>query len=534
MKLTNEQKKEILLKYINPETDFIRADNGRILVTVDASQRIAESFNLKIEPNSQFEPMEIANYIIQREQQKMAAAESLARLKAAKEAEEKAKMERIMSCIKDLVSQSKNDFEIAKGLDEQCSDLPFSEIKKGIEKATQDGILSQDNNVKGNFAILKNRESVTNRFISVHKASKNPEKLAEMLSDDLLGYYNKNVLSLGHLHIALRDAGIEEKIIEATLAKFYAKYESTFVERYANSDISVDSLVDEVFVKYLSKDTFNANVITAYIEKLGKENINIEDIAYRLYRKEGDEQRVCKIMLKQNISIEQRVEMLKDLELQYPISCLKRTFDILKDAYELPYDTILNLYMANEKEEDEEVELAAVDGTVSPLDDEEEVFEETDSKNLGGVEAEVVDDELEDEEDLEEEIEFTPRRLKIVKKEKEVKKIERKKTLAIMLMGAGIVPVMLLTWKFRVDPIIAARNCSTALSQLVNGSMGLKDFLPSGEQLVGLLAGMGTTFVGFANFLKNRKKLKEAKEELEELTVEELEPEETSIKRGRR
>ena len=86
MVLTEEQKRELLMKYIDPTKDFVRADNGKILVSVEASQRIAKEFNLKIDSNAQFEPVAIFNYIIQREEQRLAAAASIARSKEAKEA----------------------------------------------------------------------------------------------------------------------------------------------------------------------------------------------------------------------------------------------------------------------------------------------------------------------------------------------------------------------------------------------------------------------------------------------------------------
>ena len=383
-----------------------------------------------------------------------------------------------------------------------------------------------------NFVLLKNRDAVTKRFINIKSGVKNPERLVDTLSTDMIGYYTKNLLSLGHLCIALMDAGIEPEIVEASVAKFYAKYEPLFIEKYSKMDISTDALVDEVFDKYINNDMFNASVIITFIDKLGKENVNSEDIAYRLYQKEGDEKDVYKIMMIQNISVQERVEMLKELQLQYPVSCLKKTFDILKQAYELPYEEILQMYMATEKLDEQDEDLTVVSGGVSLLTEDGEDFEAADVVATGGASGNAAET---DEEEVEEE--FKPRRLIITKKEREIKKIERKKTLAILLMGAGVIPVMVLTWQFKVDPLIAARNCVTALGQLANGSMGLKDFLPKDEQLVGLLAGMGTTFVGFVKFLKSKKKLKEEKEELEDLKVlagEEVAPEETSRKKGRR
>lgn len=523
MVLTEEQKRELLMKYIDPTKDFVRADNGKILVSVEASQRIAKEFNLKIDSNAQFEPVAIFNYIIQREEQRLAAAASIARSKEAKEAANKAKMDKVIACIQEMVNQGKNDFEIAQALQVQCSDLALSEIVKGIEQATQTEILPKDNIVKSNLIVLTNRNALTKRFIQFNNGTEDKTKLAVALANDMFNLYTKQVLGLGHLRIALLDAGIEDDVIEAAVNGFYKLYEPVFLKQFQEIELPIEELTNLVYEKYLNNDAFDSRVILEYFEKLNKESVNVEDLAYLLYKTEGDEQLVYQIMMIQGISVEERVQMLKDLELQYPPSCLKRTFDILKSAYVLPYDEILEKYMAPEKQETEDDELVAVKEVVSTLSEDGDEFEETPHlvESSQGEDA-FISDEVD---------EYQPRRLKIVKKEKEVKEIEKKKTLATLLIGAGFIPVAVLAWVFKVDPIVASKNCVTALGQLINGNMGIKEFLPSASQLTALFAGMGTTFVGFVKYLKSKGKLKQAKEELEDL--EELEASEP-VKKGRR
>lgn len=516
MVLTEEQKRAVLLKYIDPTKDFVRADNGKILVSIEASQRIAKEFNLKIGSTAQFEPLAISNYIIQREQQRLAAAASIARSKEAKEAAEKEKMEKVISCIQEMVEQGKNDFVIAQSLQAQCSSLALSEIVKGIEKATEMRILQKENAVKSSLIILTNRVALTNRFIQLYNTIPNKDKLVNSLANDMYILYTKKVLNLGHLRVALLDSGIEDDVIDEAVNEFYKLYEPEFLKQFQGLDLSLDELTSLIYEKYLSNDIFDANIILDYLRKLNKENIGVDELAYSLYKAEGDEQLVYQIMMIKDISVEERVKKLRDLELQYPISCLKRTFDILRPAYTLPYDEILEEYEKFDKNDTNEDDLIAVNEVVSTLSEDGDSFEETTS--LITSPSEDVD-------------EYQPIKLKIVKKEKEVDKIEKKKTLATLLIGAGFIPVAVLSLVFKVDPLVASKNCVTALGQLINGSMGIKEFLPSSVQLTTLFAGMGTTFVGFCNFLKNKAKLKHAKEELEELR--ELDDSE-SVKKGHR
>lgn len=489
MVLTEEQKKEILRKYINPETDFVEANNGQILMTIEASQRIAGIFKLKIDGNAQFEPMAIANYIIRREKLSLAAAASIARAKEEASQVEEAIVDRVVNCVKELVEQGKNDFEIAQALQEQCSDLLLSDINKGIIKATQDGILPQSNVVQNNLNLLINRASITKKFICMSNNTKDRKKLATDLSNYLFNYYMKDVFSLGHLRIALMDAGIEEDVIKIAVDGFYQLYELVFLEKFGKTNLSLEGLADKVYDKYLYPDVFDSRVIIGYIEKLNNENVNLEELTYYLYRKEGDERLVSQVMLIQGISVDERVQKLKDLGLQYPATCLKRTFEMLKPAYVLPYDEILQKYMATENEKVEDP-LTAVEEPIAVLNATGDDFE---CEEVGCQEAIPPED--------------NPLRLKIIAKENEVKAFEKKRTLATLLIGAGFIPVAVLSLVFKVEPLVASKNCVTALKQLINGSMGLKDFLPSADQLTTLLAGMGTTFVGFVKFLKNEGKM---------------------------
>lgn len=527
MVLTEEQKRELLRKYIDPEKDFVRAGNGKILVSVEASQRIAEAFNLKIASNAQFEPFAIANYIVQREQQRLAAAASIAKSKEEREALENAKLDKVINCIKNLLEQQKNDFEIAQGLQLECSDLALSDIRRGIAKATQDGVLPQNNLVENNLMILTMRRALTAKFMEFNNATQDQAKLAAVLEQNIYKLYTDGRLSLGHLRIALLDAGIQDETIETAVNGFYQRYEVDFLNQYTNVELPFEKLADQIFNKYLENDVFDSRVILGYIEKMNKENLNLEEFAYYLYVKDRDEELVSKIMMIPGISVEERVRKLKELELEYPPICIKRTFDKLKGAIVLPYDEIFEKYVSSgiQADEDDE-ELVAVNEVISTLNEEGDSFEEEPALLENGENSGGLGDDIEEE--------YQPRRLKIVKKEKEVKDIEKKKTLATLLIGAGFVPVAVLAWVFKVDPLVASKNCVTALGQLINGDMGVRDFLPNASQLTALLAGMGTTFVGTIKYFKSKKKLKQVKDELADLEeLEELEAS-TSVIKGRR
>lgn len=521
MNLTNDQKKEILLKYINPEKDFVKAEDGRILISRDASRKIAESFNLNIATGGQFEPKAICDYIIARERQRLAAKASIERKKDKERQEQNQRLSKIVACLKQAKSEDKSDFEIAKSLYE-LGKMPFSEIINGVEQAISAGVLDTSNKVKEFYRIFINRSVATSRFSS-YVNSTNRDRIIEGVANDLINYYTKNFLSFGHLRYALNDSGLDEEIIDEVINLFYKKYEPFFIERFKGIDDNQE-LAHTIYQKLMDEDVFDSTFIIDYLNKMKKAD-EVDDIAYSLYRLEQDEKRVYKILMIKDISLEERVKKLKDLDLHYPISCLKRTFDILRPAYNLPYDEILELYQngstlhVEEPAQSEEVieELIPRRPDISSLNKDGDGFIEPHDP---------VDKET---------TQLVQRRLQIIKKEKEVEKIEKKKTLALLLIGAGFIPVAVLALIFKVDPLTASKNCVTALSQLGNGSLGLSGILPDVGKFTALLAGMGTSFVAFVKYLKHRKKINGLNEEIEDIedmeqAIEEVE----EIKKGRR
>lgn len=552
MNLTEEQKEKLWRKYINPEKDLVNI-GGKTLLTPEASKRIAQEFNLgEITPNARFEQKAICDFIVKKELQRLAAADSIARARKLNQ--------EIVGYIREMKELGKDDFQIAQGLVDKFSKLPILVISNAISTAVQEGILLKNNTIKKDFLTIVNRMHVTQRFIVFKEDAKDNDTLREILGNAMFNLYEKNILNLGQIHTALINAGIEDEMIESVLADFYKQYESVFIEQYKGMYLTSAKLADSVYDKYLANDVFDSRVIIEYIKKLNDDKFDIEEINYYLYQKDGDERAVYKILMLRGISVDERVKMLKDLNLQYPATCIKRTFELLEDSYNLPYDEILQKYIALEKQENGE--FVIIDSFAFPPDYKQHKMkkEVVELKNIeenvsllnasgDGFEEVVVPGDAEDAE-IVEEPNVSPRptifpttsaksgenSLKIVKKEKmeELSDLERKKTLATLIVGAGFIPVAVLATVFKVDPLTASKNCVTALGQLINGSMGLKDFLPEASQLTAILAGMGTTFVGSIKYLKSKKQLTQVKAEIESLPEDIYADDLGIVKRGRK
>jgi hypothetical protein len=138
------------------------------------------------------------------------------------------------------------------------------------------------------------------------------------------------------------------------------------------------------------------------------------------------------------------------------------------------------------------------------------------------------DEEIEDlvpikqdsEEPLEDENE--PKKLKIIEKKREKGLVERRRTIALILTAAGAMATTVLAIIYKINPVVAAKNCWGALSGFDLGAISLGQLLPTMQQATALFA---TVAGGISALVFHKKKKKVAKElaELEDLEeVEEL------------
>ena len=501
--LTDEQKREIVGKFINPEKDFEKAANGMILLTAEASKRIADEYGLEIKEGGRYNPKDIIDYILRREGQKLAAAESIKRAEARKQEIKKAKVDKILACIKGAIEAGEESFAIAQRINIDCGDIETQIIFEVLDNWKENEHYIQADSIKKNYYLILNRNAAIVRFTNSHATIKNKEVLTRGLIEDVFSYYTKGVMSLGHLLYALNQAEIEPEIIEAVKAGFYTKYEPLFIEKYSKMNLTQEQLIDDVMKNYVLGDVFDTRLILTYISKMEDASYDVEDIAYQMYKKDGDEKAVFQILVKQGLSAEEYAQELLNLDLYYPVDCVRRTMNLMKIGYKgVPYEAVFDLYEKGQKTaSEEESELEHHDESVAVL-----VGDEL-------VESDKIPVEQHDEADAAKHF----LRLKIVEKKREIKKSEKKKTLAVLLAASGIIPVIVLTWQFRVDPVIAARNIAASLSQLADGTIGIAGLLPKGEQLVGLLSGAALAFAGLMKKRKHNKRIKELKEDLAEL-----------------
>lgn len=495
IKITDEQKMEWLKKHIDFSKDVVKF-GGRIVFTAEASRRLAEKFDIPYVEGKILNFSEVQAPIIKRESLAFFANESMRRLNEAVE------------LIKNLVAEGKNDYQIAKSLYESYEgDIRL--IKSAVQRATQLKHLSQENLVSSNIEKIINKNSATNKFAIAYSKATDVNQLSDELSSQMIKIFTQDGVDFGNLVLALREAVPDDEIIKETLRLFYIKYEPIFIEKYGKSTMSNAALAREVYKYYIEDNFFDARVISTYVANLNRETLNMDDFNYTLYCLSGEEKSVFEIVMYQGKTSEEKAQLLFENEIQFPVICVKRTFDKLKGV-NLPFEEILELYAkkVNVQEElEEEASINPVEKHVATLADGDETFEEAVEDEVSTEKAPVA------------------RRWKIKEKKKEISEFGKKKTLGAFLIAAGFLPVIVLSWQFKVDPSIAARNCAMALEQLASGSMGIKDLLPSTTQLTALLAGMGTTFIGLVKYLRNKKKQKGAKEDLTEIETGEIDDE---------
>lgn len=495
--ITDEQKIEWIKKHIDFSKDVVTVQ-GRILLTANASKRLAEKFNIPYVEGRLLNLSEVQGPIIRFESQAFFAQESMRKLNEA------------VSVIKNLVAEGKNDYQIAMGLYDSCGgDLRL--ISNAVQNAIRLNVLPQDTVVQANVDKIVNKNTIKNNFSTEYTNAADVNQLADDLAQRMLKIFTANGLDFGNLWDALKNSIPDDAVIEETLRLFYVKYEPYFMQKYANSTLSDAALAQEVYNYYIKENLFDARVISEYVSRLNRESLNMDDFNYTLYCLDGEERNVFEIVMLPGKTPEEIAQLLYESEIQFPPICLKRTFDKLKGV-NLPFDKILELYIAKSAKvvDEEEADMQPVERAVTSITADDEGFEEA------------VDEVV-----VEEAPEKAPlaRRLKIKEKKAEKTEFGRKKTLGIILIAAGLLPTIVLSWQFKVDPTIAARNCAMALEQLASGSMEIKDLLPSPGQLTALLAGISTSFVGLVTFLRNKKKKKNVEAEIAEIETGALDDE---------
>lgn len=508
IKITDEQKMEWLKQYIDFSKDVVKV-GGRLLLTAGASKQLAEKLGLPVAEGQLLRLNDVTSAIIARESQAFFARESMRLLNE--------NINKQVELINSLVAEGKNDYQIARDLYASCEgDLKI--MKVSVQKAVQMKYILQENMILANVDKIINKNTATNNFANAYNKITDATELTENLSNQMLKIFTGNGLDFGNLVLSVREAIPDDKIIEEAIRLFYIKYEPFFMEKYGKSSLSDAALAKEVFNYYVDANFFDARIISSYVANLNRESLNMDDFDYTLYCLSGEEKNVFDIVMNEGKTAEEKAQLLFDNEIQFPISCIKRTFDKLKGV-KLPFDEILSLYAAKftvSEELEEEADINPVERHVAPITEGEEGFED------------IIDEVAAEEVEVAEEISKkapVARRLKIKEKKKEVTEFGKKKTLGAFLIAAGFLPVAVLSWQFKVDPSIAARNCAMALEQLASGSMGIKDLLPSTAQLTALLAGMGTSLLGLVKYLRNKKKQKSAKAEITELETGELDDE---------
>lgn len=495
--ITDEQKIEWIKKHIDFSKDVVKVQ-GRILLTAEASKRLAEKFKIPYVEGRLLNLSEVQGHIIKFESQAFFAQESMRRLNNA------------VDVIKGLVAEGKNDYQIAVGLYDSCEGN-LRLIQNAVQQATKLKHLPPDNVVLSNIDKIVNKNTVEKNFSGEYNNATDVNQLADDLAQRMLKIFTSNGLDFGNLIVALRNSIPDEAVIEETLRLFYVKYEPYFMQKYANSTLSDAALAQEVYNYYIKENFFDARVISEYVSRLNRESLNMDDFNYTLYCLDGEEHNVFEIVMLPGKTPEEIAQLLYEAEIQFPPICLKRTFDKLKGV-NLPFDKILELYISKSVKVagEEEADIQPVERPVATITADDEEFVDAAE--------EVVVEEAPEKAPL-------ARRLKIKEKKAEKTEFGRKKTLGIILIAAGLLPTIVLSWQFKVDPAIAARNCAMALEQLASGSMEIKDLLPSPGQLTALLAGMATSFVGLVTFLRNKKKKKNVEAEIAEIGTGSLDDE---------
>ena len=174
-----------------------------------------------------------------------------------------------------------------------------------------------------------------------------------------------------------------------TLGKFYLKRNGTNQNDYQTNVILIMLLsifvgfflvmVVGLIIKHLfmfaRNETTNELLRKRYNNKVFDKGMN--DNCKEIFC--NKETNVFKIVMYEGKTVEEKAQLLYENEIQFPLSCLRRTFDKLRGV-NLPFDEILEEYAAkfDVPEEVDEVDINPVERTVATITEGEEGFEEVD------------------------------------------------------------------------------------------------------------------------------------------------------------
>lgn len=541
--MTIEETKQFLAIYLTKENLTLTVEEmklnpvGRVVFNKKASSLIRDEFEIKLD--DELYPMDVVvPLMIDKEKEKRrladkskAAAASLerARIKGENQTEfsskpevqevadlaqpvtkEQEDIEKVINIIKR--DKDKDIYTIAGNIMNELPELGVIIIKTAIRRAGKTNIIDFYKELEQAYSELININSIFNRMINIKNSAKDNRELINNLTREIVLRYRSRAAWFGNMKRLLDDEQLDlsQEIINECVDRFYNEISNDIVARYTRTELSPDDMVADILKQY--QDLNIMQVITS-LALVKDPMLDIESITYLLFL--NDEfNSMLKVVKKPNLSIAEYTIELIDLDLEYPDWCVER---FLKQfASNLPIDKIYNLYSTRDRKKD-----------VKPVEQQDDIIEPPMNGTLQGL---IISDNANEETslsvisprtiaklpDLEEKIEAEERtEWTVISKREAITKIDKKKSIAHLLVGAGVASVMLLVSVFKINPIEAAQNCIASMGDL--DSFNLSQFLPSAAQLTSVFAAAGTTMLGVINhfrYLNKKEKLLDGPDEV--------------------
>jgi hypothetical protein len=496
MFMKEEEIKELLAKYII----LSPADNGRILVTAEASRIIADEYKINLAENERFSPQEISKFIIQKEDMKRAAAASIAAAKEKNTAVLPADEEVVfINPIEEIISRYDNYRNIAKAILEELPHLSESERKECAIQAEKAGLIESADDLIEMIKEVFQANSVFLRMKGLKFNIKDEDKLVDQISKLMITTYSAGIINFGRLRLMLNDSALElsEEMINTCVDNFYIQKQKDITSRYTNTELSSDGITHDILRNY---DDLNVIYVVDAL-KMVDPPLEVDAITYLLYMNE-DAKNVKLLFKNDKLSPEDILEELRDFALEYPNWCVEKTINGLrKEGLDIPFDEIYEAYcnsgrleLCGPEESDDFVkdptnEVAAFDG--------EDFLEPSALLIPGQREISILpEDELIQDEP-------TRKRLRIVDRAKETEKTEKKITIATTMVAAGMLSTMIFGVLYFIPPSEAATNCFAVMEPLYNSIPGIPEMLPYKPAIIGIFAAAATSFIGTIKFLRN-------------------------------
>lgn len=537
MYMTEQDIEEFVNALLKDGNYFISKD-GAMLFTQEMSRKIASENNIDLVEGAVLDAKEVVPYLLQMEDIRRASAASRAKIvETPVEPEVKSVSEATLKIIEVIEKYDRNNvYAMASAILEELPHLAEVQRSEAIAYAEKEGIIDSAAVLNNALKSMFKKISFSKKVSELKNNNVNDQEFVNAIVKSMITNQVHNILRYYFMKQVLNDPeiGLDEKLINQCTDSFLVEFKKVIVREFNNTTANNSTIAHTLLKKYTDMDMRYLIDCLKDVEP----PLNIEKITYLIYLNE-DVHFVEKILIDPDLSVEEKAIELRKLELQFPAWCVKGTIDTIRKqgSVKFPFDEIYKLYIEGDQADNTD----AIDLPVAVVDANNRVIaiipaaqkeqeEESSTELIPAPPRDItelpVEPDFEDVPNLidledEEATDGGPKKWTITERKVEERKIEKKKTIACILVAAGGISTALLAAVYNADPLTSATNCFAAMEPLFSKLSGILELLPSKVQFISILAAMGGTIAASVRYYKLNKKGKKLSKEIanEEETI---------------